>query len=281
VKQVRSLVRAIRILESFQVGEGRSFSDISQEMEIPKSTVYEILTTLAEQGVLQRDETGSRFQLGIKLIELGSRARYNFALNRVAAAPLKALSEKFNETVYLTVRDGDQVFYVDCYESTRALRTFTTIGDRAPLYCTAVGKAILAFQPVEEIRRILHASPLIRYTQNTIIDEVELLEELHRIAARGYSVDDMEHEAGVRCVGAPVRDAEDRVFAAISVSGPEQRVTPQREAEIAQRVISTAGQISSSLGYRSPGPVASGSEQGYRDRKEVNTGERQQPTILN
>jgi DNA-binding IclR family transcriptional regulator len=142
-----------------------------------------------------------------------------------------------------------------------------------------VGKAILAFRPVEEIRRILHASPLIRHTRNTVIDEDELLKELHKIAARGYSVDDMEHEDGVRCVGAPVRDAEGRVFAAVSVSGPEQRVSPHRDSEIARRVISTADRISSNLGYRSPGPVVSGSDRGYQDRKEVNSGERQQPTI--
>jgi IclR family KDG regulon transcriptional repressor len=262
MKQVRSLVRAFKILESFQVGEGRSISDISQEMKIPKSTAHEILVTLTGQGVLQRDEAGNRFRLGIKLIELGSRARHTFPLNRVAAPALKALSEAFNETVYLTVLDRDQVFYVDCYESTKALRTFSTIGDRAPLYCTAVGKAILAFQPSEEVRRILAASPPLRFTRNTITDVEELLEELRRIADRGYSVDDMEHEAGVRCVGAPLRDAEGRVFAAISVSGPAQRVTPQREGEIAARVMGTAGDISKSLGYRSPRPVASAAGQG-------------------
>jgi IclR family KDG regulon transcriptional repressor len=281
VKQVRSLVRAFKILESFQVREGRSVSEICQAMKIPKSTAYEILTTLAEQGVLQRDETGSRFQLGIKLIELGSRARYNFALNRVAAAPLKALSEAFNETVYLTVLDRDQVFYVDCYESTKVLRTFSTIGDRAPLYCTAVGKAILAFQPMEEIRRILHSSALVRYTRNTVTDEGRLLEELARTAARGYSVDDMEHEAGVRCVGAPVRDAGGRVFASISVSGPAQRVTPQREAEIAGQVMSIAGRISSSLGYHPSVPASPGSEQGRPDGKEVNAGKRQESALKN
>ena len=262
MKQVRSLVRAFRILESFQSGEGRSISDISQEMKIPKSTAYEILTTLAGQGALQRDEAGNRFQLGIKLIELGSRARCSFPLNRVASGPLKALSEAFNETVYLTVPDRDQAFYVDCYESTKALRTFSTIGDRAPLYCTAVGKALLAFRPVEEIRRLLEASPLLRYTRNTLTDIDELLQELRRVVERGYSVDDMEHEAGVRCVGAPVRDAEGRVCAAISVSGPAQRVTPQREPEIALRVMSTAAEISRSLGFRAPGPVASAAGQG-------------------
>jgi IclR family KDG regulon transcriptional repressor len=259
VKQVRSLVRAFQILESFQVGEGRSISDISQEMKIPKSTAYEILVTLAEVGVLHRDETGNRFRLGIKLIELGSRARHTFPLNRVAAPALKALSEAFNETVYLTVLDREQVFYVDCYESTKALRTFSTIGDRAPLYCTAVGKAILAFQPVDEVRRILAASPPVRFTRHTITDTEELLEELRCIAERGYSVDDMEHEAGVRCVGAPLRDASGRVFAAVSVSGPAQRVTPQREPEIAAKVVSAAGEISKTLGYRAPLAVAAGS----------------------
>lgn len=255
MKQVWSVWRAFRILDYFQAGKRHSISEISRELKLPKSSVYEILTTLEKTGAVQRDASSGGFQLGIKLIELGNRARYNFPLNRVAAARLEALREAFNETVYLTVLDQGEVFYADCYESTQSLKTFSTIGDRAPLFCTAVGKAILAFQGAEEIRRVLEGARLEPFTRNTITDAAVLREELGLIAARGYSVDDMEHEVGVRCVGAPIRDAEGRVFAAISVSGPAQRVTPARETEIAARVMATAREISISLGWRPTGPA--------------------------
>lgn len=261
MKQVGSVLRAFRILDSFQAGKRYSISEVSRELSLPKSSVYELLTTLANERVVERDSASSGFQLGIKLIELGNRARYNFPLNRLAAPHLEALREAFNETVYLTVLDQGQVFYADCYESTRALKTFSTIGDRAPLYCTAVGKAILAFQSPQEIRRILETTRFERFTRHTIADPAALLEELHEIAEQGYSVDDMEHEAGVRCVGAPIRGAEGRTFAAVSVSGPAQRVTRARQPEIAARVVATAREISSSLGWRPAGPRAGAADE--------------------
>jgi IclR family KDG regulon transcriptional repressor len=265
MKTVRSVSRAFRILESFPAGESRSISDVSTDIGIPRSTAHEILSTLVQEGALERDGASSRYQLGTRLIELGNRARHNFPLNRIAAPVLQALREVFDETVYLTVLDGDEVYYVDCYESTRVLRTFSSLGDRAPLYCTAVGKAVLAFRGQGAVERYLAAVPLVPFTPRTIVDRDLLLQELRVTAKRGYSVDDMEHEEGVRCVGAPLRNAEGRVFAAISVSGPAQRVSVEREPEIAARVTAAAGEISRRLGYRPPQRTAG-------DDKEVRVG---------
>jgi DNA-binding IclR family transcriptional regulator len=248
MKKVRSVSKAFRILEFFQAGKSHSISDFSRGLRFPKSSVYEILTTLAEEGVVERDDHSGRYRLGLKLIELGSRARHQFPLNRIAAPFLRALSQQFDETVNLAVRDRDEIFYVDCYESSRVLRTYSTTGDRAPLYCTGVGKAILAFLPEAERERILGALALQRHTPNTITDPALLREELRRTVERGYSVDDMEHEDGVRCVGAPLRNAEGRVFASISVSGPAQRITVEREAQFAERVTAAAREVSRSLG---------------------------------
>jgi len=251
LKQVVPVLRAFRILELFHGGKSLSVTEISRALDLPKSSTHDILATLEAAKVVERDGASARFELGIKLIELGNRARHEYPLNRVAAPFLKALNRAFDETVYLTVLDGEEVFYADCHEPTRMLRAVSSIGDRAPLYCTAVGKAILAFLPPEDIRRIVDSTPMERFTANTITRRETLLEELGRVAARGYSVDDMEHEDGVRCVGAPLRNAEGRVFAAISISGPAQRVTPAREAEIAEHVMATARSISASLGWRS------------------------------
>jgi DNA-binding IclR family transcriptional regulator len=249
MKLVRSIQRAFEILDSFQVGQSRSVSEISRAMGIPKSTAFEILATMVEVGVLARDDASNLYQLGNRLIDFGNRARINYPLNRAAAACLKALRDEFDETVYLTVRDGDQAYYVDCYESTRRLRSFSSIGDKAPLYCTSVGKAILAFLPEEEIETYIDKVTLTPFTANTILDKGRLREEIGRTAARGYSVDDMEHEEGVRCIGAPLRDSDGRVIGAISLSGFAQRISRERETEIAGKVIHSAREISRVLGF--------------------------------
>ncbi|HOX32876.1 MAG TPA: IclR family transcriptional regulator [Spirochaetales bacterium] len=249
MKEVRSVLRAFEILDSFQEGRSRSISEISQDLGIPKSTVFDLLSTLVDLGVLSRERGSNDYQLGNKLIELGNKARGGSFLNRVAAPYLKALRDEYDETVFLTVRDGDQAFYVDCYESMRRLRTYSTMGDRAPLYCTSVGKAILAFLPDDEIERYVGAVRLDRFTPNTIMDRELLREDLRRTRERGYSVDDMEHEDGVRCVGAPLRDSEGRVVGAISVSGFAQRITREREAQVAASVMRAAREISAALGF--------------------------------
>jgi DNA-binding IclR family transcriptional regulator len=251
MKMIRSIQRAFEILDSFQVGQNRSVSEISRAMGIPKSTAFEILNTMVELGVLARDGDSNLFQLGNRLIDFGNRARINYPLNRAAASYLIALRDEFDETVYLTVRDGDQAYYVDCYESTRRLRSFSSIGDKAPLYCTSVGKAILAFLPGEEIARYISEIELKPFTANTILDKARLREEIGRTAARGYSVDDMEHEEGVRCIGAPLRDSGGVVIGAISLSGFAQRVSREREVEIAERVVGVAREISRVLGFNS------------------------------
>lgn len=248
MKLVRSIQRAFAIIDSFQVGQSQSVSEVSRAVGIPKSTAFEILNTMVEAGVLARDNDTSLYQLGNRLIDFGNRARINYPLNRAAASFLKALRDEFDETVYLTVRDDDQAYYVDCYESTRRIRSFSSIGDKAPLYCTSVGKAILAFLPREEIEKYIDKVDLKPFTSNTILDKARLREELAKTASRGYSVDDMEHEEGLRCIGAPLRSSEGRVIGAISLSGYAQRISKEREGEIAAKVVGAALEISKVLG---------------------------------
>jgi DNA-binding IclR family transcriptional regulator len=146
--------------------------------------------------------------------------------------------------------EGNEVLYVECLESSKRLRTYSVLGVRAPLYCTSVGKAILAFLPSEEQTTILDSTTFEKFTENTIIDKMYLLDELRTIAQRGYAVDNMEHEEGLRCVGAPIRSHAGQVFAAISVSGPSQRITLGNISEIGKVVMAQAENISAQLGYR-------------------------------
>ncbi len=247
---VKSVRRAVKILETLGVEEGMSVTEISRKLDLPKSSVHEILTTLAGEGVLEKDHENSRYYLGLKLVELGTRAQSNLEVRRIATPHLKELNRNLDETVHLTVLDNGEVLYVECFESSKRLRTYSVIGVRAPLHCTAVGKAILAFLEKDEIEEIIKGKGLARFTENTITDRNLLMAELEKIVRLGYAVDNMEHEEGVCCVGAPIRNHEGRVFASISISGPSQRITSLKMPEIGKLLISKVDDISKKLGYR-------------------------------
>jgi DNA-binding IclR family transcriptional regulator len=250
MNQVRSVRRAIRILEAFREGSSYTVTELARALELPKSSVYELVSTLASEGLLAKEDSSSRYRLGLRLMELARAANQHLEVRQVARPLIEKLRDQLNETVQLTILDGDEILYVDGCESSRQLRTFFQFGDRAPLHCTALGKAILANLPPAEIERRLRRRTLKAFTPATLTDPQALRRELARTASRGYSVDDMEHEEDVRCVGAPIRDREGRAFASISVSGPAHRLKPGRDREIARQLISAAEQISRALGYR-------------------------------
>ncbi len=250
MSKVRSVSRAVRILEVFGQGSALTVTEVARSLRLPKSSVYELLATLAAEGLVEKDGSNGRYRLGLRLLDLAHAVRHNLEVGRVARPLLEKLAARLDETVQLTVLDRDQILYIDGCESTRQLRTFFDLGDRAPLHCTALGKAILAFLPPPEIERIIRAKGLRRFTANTLTRVDALRSELARTAERGYSIDNMEHEEGVRCIGAPIRDREGAVSASISVSGPSTRLPPERDAEIARLVVQAAEEISRRLGYR-------------------------------
>jgi DNA-binding IclR family transcriptional regulator len=250
---IKSISRAVTILEAFRDGVALSVTELARALRIPKSSIYEILVTLTEERLVEKHD--GRYFLGLRLVELAHAARQDLEVGRVARPLIEKLRNELDETVQLTVLDGEEILYIEGCESSRQLRTFFEPGGRAPLYCTALGKAILAFQPAKDVTRILRRKGLRAFTPRTLTAPAAIRRDLERTIARGYSVDDMEHEEGVRCVGAPIRNREEAVFASISASGPAHRVSPAREKEIARRVMATAGEISRRLGYR-PGKGA-------------------------
>ncbi len=247
---VRSVQNAIRILDILGRSEGLGVTRISQLLNLPKSSVHDILSTLQSEGLVEKNYERNNYCLGLKLFELGNMARNNLELRRIATPFLKSLNHDLDETVHLTILDGWEVLYIECFESTKRLRTYSVIGVRAPLHCTAVGKAILAFFDEEQVDQMIKAMGLPRFTANTITDRKALDREMALIRERGYSVDNMEHEEGVRCVGAPIRNHEGEVIASISVSGPSQRMVPDKDGETGRLVIGKAEEISRRLGFK-------------------------------
>lgn len=248
-KAVKSVYKAVRIIDLISREKVLKVPEISKKLKYPKSTTYEIIITLLNSGILEKQKDTNAYHLGAKLVEYGVCAQENLEIRRIARPFLRELNEKLDETVHLTILDNDEVLYVECFESSKSLRTYSVIGVRAPLYCTAVGKAILAMQSDDEVERIILKSGLKKYTENTITDKNELLDELKKTAERGYSVDNVEHEEGVRCVGAPIFDFRGNVFASISISGPTQRITLEKISEMGEMTKDIALKISRKMGF--------------------------------
>lgn len=247
---VKTVQRAIRIIDQLSGDGNLGVTDLCEILGMPKSSTHNILETLVHERVLEKKGDSNKYGLGVRLVELGNRAQLSLDITRIAHPYLVSLNEKTDETVHLTVLDDDEVLYIDCVESKMRIRTYSVIGVRAPLHCTAVGKAILAFLPSSEQDRIIREKGTPRMTQNTVTDADELRAELRRIVQRGYSIDNMEHEDYLRCIGAPIRNWKGEVRASISVSGPSQRLTRKRIAAIASRLTIATDEISRHMGYR-------------------------------
>jgi DNA-binding IclR family transcriptional regulator len=140
------------------------------------------------------------------------------------------------------------VLYIESFQSSKGLRTYSAVGLRAPLHCTGVGKAILAFLEKAEIDAIIKQKGLRRFTAHTITSATGIRAEIQRTRERGFSIDDCEHEEGVRCVGAPIRDHNGRVVAALSISAPVQRMPDRAIAEFGNSVVAVATEVSRLLG---------------------------------
>jgi IclR family KDG regulon transcriptional repressor len=250
MKKVRSVSHVIRILEALRNGAALTVTELARQLKLAKSSAYEILATLVAEGFVEKDQATNRYQLGLRILELAYSVRHNSELARAAQPLLKKLNKEIDETVQLTVLDGDEILYLDGCESSKQLRTFFNLGEHAPLYCTALGKAILAFLPPKEIERIIKSTKLTPFTANTLTRGESLLKELAKTAQRGYSVDNREHEEDVRCIGAPIFNRAGEVFASISISGPAHRLPEKNDGRIARSLIETAREISHRLGYK-------------------------------
>jgi len=214
---------------------------------MPKSTVHRYLATLQQLELAERGDT-DRFRLGPKVIELAGQFLANSDLRTESQGALDALAAQTDETIHLAVPSGTEVVYIAKVESKHALRMYSYIGARLPMYCTALGKAILAFSAPER-RRDIFAQPLSPRTPSTITSRQAFERELDAIRSQGYAIDDEENEPGIRCVGAPISDYSQTVIAALSVSGPGNRMDRKRCMELAPIVREAAQQISRRMGY--------------------------------
>jgi len=247
---VQSVERALAILEVLaDHSEGLGVTEISEKVGLHKSTVYRLLATLIARDYVSQDPETNKYKTTFKLYELGNKRIEKLDLLSASKPYTKKLMESVNEIVHLVVRDGNQIVYIDKVEANNTIRMASSIGKRSPMYCTSVGKAMLAFLPVHEVEEIWKNSRIEKRAANTITDLDVLKKELITIKKQGYAVDNEENEPGVRCVGAPIFNRFGQIEGAISISAPAIRVTEDMVPVIAQEVMSAAREISKELGY--------------------------------
>lgn len=246
---INSLLKAIAIMNLFSPDEPRlTLAEISRRLDIPKSTAHNLLNTLLSEGFIEKTDSDA-YALGTHLITLTQSVRVNVELRDRAAPLLRQLADSCDESTYLTYRDGDYALYIYAVESSRRLMARTAVGDRVPLHCTSVGKAILAYLPHQEIRDIVQRVGLPAFTPHTITDPEALYTDLAAVRKQGFAIDRAEHEPGTYCLGAPVRDAQGRVIGACSLSGTDPGIVHERMLELSQQIMYTAQEISRRMGY--------------------------------
>lgn len=248
---VQSVDRSLSILEVLSDYEnGLGITEISEKVKLHKSTVHRLLATLIYKGYVKQQDKDNKYKLTLKLFELGNKKIQKMDLVAVAKPYLKELVEKTNEVAHLVVTEDTEIIYVGKEESQNTIRTHSTIGDRRPLYCTAVGKSILSYMEDDKIQEIWNKSNVQKLTEYTITDFDEFKEYLNKVRKNGYAVDEQENEIGVRCVGASIFDYKGEVCGAISISGSIITFTEEKLQDFSNFIIEYSHKISKELGYR-------------------------------
>jgi DNA-binding IclR family transcriptional regulator len=250
---ITSLQRGLRMLQLLgHSGRGLPASEIAKLSGLPVSTVHRFLVNLQASGFLNKDELNN-YHLGIACVSLGQAAREQLDIRKVSQVHLEQLNHSTRETVHLTVRHRLTAVYIEKLDSPEPLRIHSRIGASVPLYCTAVGKVMLAFMGDSEQEITVNQLELRRHTENTVGSIQELQTQLARVKKDGFACDMEEHEPHIRCIAAPIWDHTGAVNASLSVTGPAVRMSTSRLREIAPLVREAGLQISRGLGYVATG----------------------------
>jgi IclR family transcriptional regulator, acetate operon repressor len=244
---LKSLDRALVVLAELARMESATLSGLAQSLGESPATVYRILATLQEHGMVESDETAQSWHIGAGAFQIGSVFLRRTSLIERSRAVLRRLMETTGETANLGVESEGAVLFVSQVETHASIRAFFPPGTKSPLHASGIGKALLAHFSPERGEQVL-ARGLQSFTPHTITDADRLRSDLAAIRERGYAIDDEERTEGMRCVAAPICNAHGETIAGISVSGPVSRVTPESVEAFAAEVIEAGRAISAALG---------------------------------
>lgn len=244
VQVIDRMMRLLDVLASRS--DPVSLKDLAAATELHPSTAHRILNDLVLGRFVDRGEAAGTYRLGMRLLELGNLVKARLSVRDAAFEPMRDLHRKTGQTVNLSVRQGDEIVYIErSYSERSGMQVVRAIGGRAPMHLTSSGKLFLAQDEPRMVRAYATRTGLAGHTRNSITDINRLERELSFVRANGFARDNEELELGVRCLAAAVRDDSGRVVAGLSVSAPAERMQDEWISEL----LATAARISAGLGY--------------------------------
>jgi PcaR/PcaU/PobR family beta-ketoadipate pathway transcriptional regulator len=251
IYHVESLARGLAVLSAFSEEQpDMSLTNISQRLQLNKTTTFRLLSTLETSGYIVRDQQTKLYRPGLEVLRLGFLVLNNIEVRQIAAPYLRRLVDEVEETVNLAVLDGHEVIYIDRVGSKHLVNVYRPVGSRLPAYCTSTGKVMLAYLPPDQLEAALAATTWERYTQHTLTTPESLKDNLALIRERGFSDSDGEMILELRDVSAPIYQHDEQVVAAINISVPAHRVSYEElMSELGPRVVRAGWKISEALGY--------------------------------
>jgi IclR family acetate operon transcriptional repressor len=243
----KTVHKAMRLLREVTARPGATLAELAEAVDVPTATAHRLLRALQAEDLVRTTDAHA-YHLGSWCLVLGQAYLADIDLRAEARPFLEKLVADTGETAHLGVLTGTSMVYVDKVDTSHPVRMYSRVGALSPVYCTGMGKALLAHADQPTFDRIVEAG-LHRRTPNTITDPDRLQAELERTRARGFSIDDIENEEGIRCAGAAVLGADGVPLAAISVAGPAARLTESRLFDIGEQVATAARELSMTFGY--------------------------------
>ncbi|KAA6184376.1 IclR family transcriptional regulator [Thiohalocapsa marina] len=244
--RIQVIDRAAALLDALaRYPEPVSLKVLGAETGLHPSTAHRILASLIQNRFVERDGSG-RYRLGLRLLQLGVRLHGDVDMRAIAHPVMEALRDRLGESVNLTIREGDEVVYIDKATPNRMIHVQQLVGSRAPLHVTAVGKLMLGAAGEEGIKAYARRTNLPAYTRNTITTLPRLMDECIGALAQGYGLDNEEAELDVGCIGVLLHDGTGRVAGGLSVSAPIER----RRLEWIEEVMAAGRRISEQLGWQ-------------------------------
>ncbi|WP_214699735.1 MULTISPECIES: IclR family transcriptional regulator [unclassified Exiguobacterium] len=251
MSNVQSLERALTILNKLsEYPEGLKISQLTEHLDLSKSTIHRLLTTLSSMNYITKNPETSQYKLGMQILFLSRNLLNNNEIINAAKPFIEKLSKSINETVHLCIEDRGEVIYIDKIESNQIIRMFSRIGSRGPMYCTAVGKVLLSGMETDLFEENIEKINFIPRTPNTITTAQALRDEITKVKNQKYALDNIENEEGIRCIAAPIYNFKGEIVASFSVSGPSNRITMEViNSTLITEMKKTSLEISRNLGY--------------------------------
>ena len=251
---VHSLDRTFQLLEILSLyPQGLPLTTLAKMTELNKSTAFRLLASLCRHGYVLKNNQTNTYHVSLKLFELGCRSINAGGFLPIIQSTLQSLAVESNEAIHFVLREGGSVVYLYKEEPAQRMVHMTScVGLRNPMYCTGVGKAILAFLPPEEQQLILNTTEYIPFTAHTLTTPQEVETQLLAVRQRGYAIDNQEHEEGIGCVAAPILNDLGIAYAAISIAAPASRLTEEKIRQYAALLCAAAEKIAVQLNGKSP-----------------------------